>query len=52
MEITAAGMEEEKVTPVRRPMNTFAAANTQVIRAPSTSPRQVISAGLSDAAPA
>src|SRR5580698_3768676 len=41
MEMTAAGIEVEKVMPAFRPKNTFAAVNTSVITTPRIIPRRV-----------
>ena len=43
MEITAAGIEVEKVSPALSPKYTFAAVNTSVIRMPMMRPRTVSS---------
>ena len=45
IEITAAGMEVEKVRPALRPKYTLAAVNTSVMTTPIISPRIVSSAG-------
>src|ERR1700742_2390535 len=45
MEMTAAGMEVEKVNPALRPKNTLAAVKTSVISTPRTMPRTVSSVG-------
>jgi len=46
IEITAAGMADEKVSPTFRPRNTFDAVNTTVIRAPMITPRTVSSGSV------
>src|SRR5688572_18512022 len=46
IEITAAGIEEAKVSPTRRPRYTFAAVKTNVRSAPRIRPRIVSSFGL------
>src|SRR5579883_2632929 len=43
MEMTAAGMDVEKVSPALRPKKTFAAVNTTVIATPRITPRRVSS---------
>jgi hypothetical protein len=43
MEITAAGIDVEKVRPALRPKYTLAAVNTSVIRTPIIRPRTVSS---------
>ncbi len=43
MEITAAGIEVENVSPALSPKYTFAAVNTSVIRMPMIRPRTVSS---------
>src|SRR4051812_3701715 len=48
MEMTAAGMEVEKVNPALRPKNTLAAVKTSVISTPRTMPRTVSSVGSAD----
>src|SRR5216684_2507903 len=46
MEITAAGIDVEKVRPALRPKYTFAAVNTSVMMIPMISPRMVSSARI------
>ena len=46
IEMTAAGMADEKVRPTFRPRNTLEAVKTIVIRAPNTIPRAVSSGRL------
>src|SRR5882724_10138174 len=45
IEMTAAGMEVEKVSPALSPKNTFAAVNIKVISTPRIKPRAVNSLG-------
>src|SRR2546423_12867980 len=46
IEITAAGIDEAKVSPTFKPRYTFAAVKTVVMRAPRISPRRVSSLGF------
>src|SRR5690606_11576437 len=46
IEITAAGMADEKVSPTFNPRNTFDAVNTTVISAPTITPRTVSSGNV------
>src|SRR2546423_12124264 len=46
IEITAAGIDDAKVSPTLSPRYTLAAVKTVVIRAPSTRPRMVSSLGF------
>ena len=49
MEITAAGMADEKVRPTFSPRNTFEAVKMTVISAPSRTPRNVSSGSVTSA---
>ena len=46
IEITAAGMDDEKVSPTLRPRYTLAAVNSTQMSAPSIRPRRVSSLGF------
>src|SRR5579872_1099427 len=48
IEMTAAGIEVEKVNPALSPKNTFAAVNSTVINTPRITPRMVSSFRMSD----
>src|SRR5215472_1671285 len=50
MEMTAAGIDVEKVSPALSPKKTFAAVNITVIRMPRITPRTVNSFGCADVA--